>query len=91
MTQENGRGDDVTLVAEERHLENGLVQIAIRVGSADPDTIRALEAAGLRIIARNTTTGVVVGTSTPRALIEIANVPGVVRVIPTGIEPAPEG
>lgn len=81
---------NIELVAEERYLDDdGRILVAIKLDTTDAARIDALKALGFKLVATNDVTGVVVGNTTERSLIDIGLLEGVLRVIPTEIEEAP--
>lgn len=81
---------NIELVAEERYLDDdGRILVAIKLDTTDAARIDALKALGFKLVATNDVTGVVVGNTTERSLIDIGLLEGVLRVIPTEIEQAP--
>jgi uncharacterized membrane protein YgcG len=80
---------DIDLTAGERNLDDeGKILVAIKVDAVDAKSIETLTKLGLRILATNEDTQVIVGMTTDRSLIEIGLLDGVLRVVPTEMKDA---
>ena len=80
---------DIDLTAGERNLDDeGRILVAIKVDAVDAKSIETLTKLGLRILATNEDTQVIVGMTTDRSLIEIGLLDGVLRVVPTEMKDA---
>ena len=80
---------DIDLTAGERNLDDeGMILVAIKVDAVDAKSIETLTKLGLRILAANEDTQVIVGMTTDRSLIEIGLLDGVLRVVPTEMKDA---
>ena len=80
----------IDLTDEERFLdEQGGIMVAIKLEELDAEISEYLGMMGLRIIASNQETNVIVGVSSDRSLVDIGLLDGVLRVVPTEMQDAP--
>ena len=77
-------------LTEERKVldKNGFVLVSIKLKSLSATQRKAIEAAGLQVVAQNAKTSILVGRATPASLLKIGLLKNVLRVIPTQIKPA---